>query len=41
MDAIQKAKFKGKEICESLKIKRGEIKKLVVGEVHEKYHAGK
>lgn len=37
LDAISKAKYKGKEICESLKIKRGKIKNLVVGEVHEKY----
>lgn len=38
IDAIQKAKYKAKEISESLKIKRGEIKTLIVGEVKEKYH---
>jgi len=37
IDAISKAKYKAKEICESLKIKRGKIKSLVVGEVNEKY----
>ena len=40
IDAISKAKYKAKEICESLKIKRGKIKNLVVGEVHEKYLSG-
>ena len=40
IDAISKAKYKAKEICESLKIKRGKIKNLVVGEVNEKYLSG-
>jgi len=40
IDAIQKAKYKAKEISESLKIKRGEIKTLIVGEVKEKYQQG-
>ena len=41
IDAISKAKYKAKEICENLKIKRGKIKNLVVGEVHEKYLSGR
>ena len=40
IDAISKAKYKAKEICESLKIKRGKIKNLVVGVVNEKYLSG-
>ena len=40
VDAINRAKFKAKEICESLKVKRGDIKTLVVGDVTEKYMAG-
>ena len=40
IDAINRAKFKAKEICESLRVKRGEIKTLVVGDVEEKLMAG-
>ena len=40
IDAINRAKFKAKEICDSLRVKRGEIKSLVVGDVTEKYLAG-
>ena len=40
VDAIQKAKYKAKEICESLRVKRGEIKTLVVGDCKETYMKG-